>query len=168
MSRKSPAASLPIAVLQREARAMLLQRADPEYLEFIVASIGVRERVIGVRVPAIRAAVREFHAAHAGALLADAVGLMDVAAQRRVRDEMLFATFWLCRFRRRFEAALWPRVNAWIEALDNWETCDQLAGNVAAELVGREIQRVADLLRWTRARNPWRLASRVPTGTARI
>ena len=43
-----------------------------------------------------------------------------------------------------------------MEALDNWETCDQLAMNIGGELVARDLSLVEDLEAWARSPNPWR------------
>jgi len=155
-----------VATMKKEMRRLLEARRDATYVEFIAEVIGSRDRVIGVRVPAIRAAVREFLAAHRNITLDERVALMDGCARRRIREELLFATFTLARFEKRLEPGLMERVDAWVEAIDNWEMCDQLAMGVAAPLVGRDIGQVERLVRWSRAKNPWRRRFAVATAAA--
>src|SRR5205085_2859236 len=86
------------------------------------------------------------------------------------REEMLFATFLLGRFKAGFEAAHWRSVDGWIDGIDNWEVCDQLAMGVAGEMIGRAAgpQRerwVRDLEKWAAAKNPWRRRFAVATTT---
>ena len=49
----------------------------------------------------------------------------------------------------------WRRLAVWLPALDNWETCDQLAMNVAAPVVAADPALVRELLRLTGARSEW-------------
>lgn len=166
MSKSRDATGAPAATLQREVRRMLEDRRDPDYFEFIVTSIGVRDRVIGVRVPAIRTTVTQFLATHREFTIEAALALMDGAARSRVREEFLFATFTLVKFRRHFEASLLSRIDTWIESLDNWETCDQLATNVAAFIIGRDIKLAEKLNAWVQAKNPWHRRFALATAAA--
>jgi len=159
-------ASTSIASLQREMRRLLDCRSDPTYLEFIVTSIGVRDRVIGVRVPEIRAAVKQFLTSHREFTIDAAVALLDAAARSRVREELLFATFALVKFRRHFDASMLAQIDTWIEALDNWETCDQLALNVAAVIISRDITHAERLYSWSHSKNPWRRRFALATAAA--
>ena len=43
----------------------------------------------------------------------------------------------------------------WVEAIDNWETCDQVAMNLAAPLVAANAARVGDLVEMTKSPNFW-------------
>lgn len=170
MSRRKnaeiPAQQAATAPLLRGIRAKLEAKRDPEYFEFIATVIGSRERVIGVRVPAIRAEAKSFLAAHRELSVEAVISLMGQAASRGVREEMLFCTFVLTKFRRKFPAELLDHVDTWIEAIDNWETCDQLAMNVAADLVARDIAEVDRLESWAQSENQWRRRFALATSAA--
>ena len=97
--------------------------------------------------------------------LLDAVAFAEEAFLSECREEMLCATFLLGRLKRSFGEGLWPRIDAWIDRVDNWETCDQLAMGVAGELFARapepsRARWMRDLIRWSAASNPWRRRSR--------
>ncbi|HVZ37827.1 MAG TPA: DNA alkylation repair protein [Candidatus Kapabacteria bacterium] len=145
----------------REIRDALGMLVDPEYREGIGRIVPTTNNILGVRVPAIRGLVKEFAARHDDLDLGAACEFMDAAAAERGREEMLFATFLLARFRRWFVKAeeleeMWRHIDAWVEAVDNWETCDQLATNVASPVVAAQIDRVRDLVEWAGSGNAWR------------
>ncbi|MBS1913308.1 MAG: DNA alkylation repair protein [Bacteroidetes bacterium] len=145
----------------REIRDALQMLVDPVYREGIGRIVPTTSNILGVRVPAIRELVKEFAARHDDLDLDAACELMDAAAAQRGREEILFATFLLARFRRRFvkEDALremWRRIDAWVESVDNWETCDQLATNIAAPVVAAQIDLVGELVAWAGSGNAWR------------
>jgi 3-methyladenine DNA glycosylase AlkD len=127
----------------RELRAQIAAAADDDYrrnLERLVPG----GRVRGVRVPRLRALA-------AGLVKRpDAVGaeelsmLMDRVSRDGWREEILVVTFALARAKKTLTQVGWSRVEGWLPAIDNWETCDQLATNVAASLVA------ADPALWSR------------------
>ena len=139
--------------------------ADPAYraaLETLIPG----SRALGVRVPMLRvraAALRREHRALPLATLAD---VMDSFAAGRMREEILIGTFWLARYGRTVEGLPWRRLAAWIPAIDNWETCDQLAMNVAARVVAADQALVQALRRLTRARSPWARRFALATASA--
>lgn len=151
-------------------RADLRAAADPAVAERYRTIAPTKNTVLGIAVPVLRAKVKEFVSANRQLTLADAARLGDLAFASGCREEMLCATFFLARFKAKFEAGLWAKVDGWIESIDNWETCDQLAMGVVGELIGRakEPQRgewVRDLLAWATAPNPWRRRCAVATTT---
>ena len=79
---------------------------------------------------------------------------------------MLFGVFVLARFRKRLDASVWAKLEAWLDCIDNWETCDQLAKGVAAELVARDLGRLPRLVRWARSPQPWRRRFALATAAA--
>ena len=127
--------------------------------------VPTRGEVIGVRVPEIRKLATRFRRAKPELTLETGARLLDRAAEDRSREEILFAVFVLATYRRELSRALWERVDRWIEALDNWETCDQLATNVAGEIVSRDLSLVEDLVAWTSSPNRWRRRFAVATTT---
>ena len=127
--------------------------------------------VLGVTVPALRQMVKDF-ASRSPQLEVDvAIEIANDAFVSACREEMLFAIFLIARFKRRLNASHWSSIDRWVEVVDNWETCDQLAMAVAGELIGRarakeREQFLADLTKWSVAPNPWRRRFAVSSTTA--
>lgn len=140
----------------REIRERLIELRDDAYLAKIGELVPSTDNIIGVRVPAIRALVKEYAAEHPELTPEDACALLDELCADRCREEMLFGIFLVTRFRRKLGASIWPRIDRWADALDNWETCDQLAMNIAGELVARDVALIDELIAWTASPNPWR------------
>jgi 3-methyladenine DNA glycosylase AlkD len=146
-----------------EIRARLHSSADRTYnVGDVVRTAGP---VLNVRVPVIRTIVADY-ATRCGSSLDDAIRLMDEATRTRVREELLFGVFLLARFKKQFSRGLWDHADRWVESVDNWETCDQLAMNVIGELVARHLNLSKELVVWSRAANPWRRRSAVAATTA--
>jgi len=149
-------------------RARLRDAADPALAERYKKVAPTGGTILGITVPAIRAMVKEFAATTKGLTVSDAAGMADLAFASACREEMLFATFLLARFKATLAPPHWPMVDRWIDGIDNWETCDQLAMCVAGEMIGRAVdpQRgawVRDLEKWAGTPNPWRRRFAVAT-----
>ncbi|MBI3848580.1 MAG: DNA alkylation repair protein [Planctomycetes bacterium] len=137
-----------------EVREGLSAAADEKYLEQIRRLVpGIR--TCGVRVPAIRAQVKALAAAQPQLDFAATCSLLDAFCAGGCRDEILFAVFLASRFRKAIPTVEWPRIGKWVKAIDNWETCDQLAMNLVAPLVAAHPERVDDLLEVTKSPNSW-------------
>lgn len=151
-----PAAAADLEAIRTEARRRLEECIDPAYGETIRGLVPSGSRIMGVRVPVIRdlakALLAEYRELNAPAVC----DLMDACCRERCREELLLVLVMLARFRRRLTPEVWPRIDRWIEAIDNWEVCDHLARNIAAELVARDPRFERDLLAWTGSRNHWR------------
>lgn len=78
---------------------------------------------------------------------------------------MLVGTFYLGRFGKKVADVPWERLRRWSGALDNWETCDQLASNVSGPVVGGNLELVGDVLELTRAESPWQRRFAVATAS---
>jgi 3-methyladenine DNA glycosylase AlkD len=97
--------------------------------------------------------------------------MTDTAFASRCREEMLFAVFLLGRFKKQFASVHWDMIDDWIESIDNWETCDQLAMCVAGEILARaerpqQATYLRDLKKWVISTNPWRRRFAVVATTA--
>lgn len=153
------------AAIANAVRAWLRTRTDPTCraaLETLIPGA----RALGVRVPVLRekaAALRREHRALPLGALAD---VMDSFAAGRMREEILIGSFWLGRYGKAAEGLEWRRLSAWIPALDNWETCDQLAMNVAARVVAADPTLVAELRRLTQSRSEWSRRFALATASA--
>lgn len=153
---KRPSARVNVGNLRREIRSRLEGQIDSAYAAKISELVPTKMQILGVRVPNIRADVRRFVAEHSEMDAGVACDLFDACCERPCREELLFAQGILERFRRRLDSSVWSRMDRWIDAIDNWEVCDQLSKNVAAELIVREPKLSRDLRKWVRSKNPWR------------
>lgn len=145
-----------------QLRARLAALAAPAVKEKL-ARLVPGAKTLGVKVPALRELARAFYDEHEGLTLDQAADLLDRLAASGVREEILVGTFVLGRFRKRVEALPWARVERWLDAIDNWETCDQLASNVAGAIVAKAPALVDALVALTRSPNLWRRRFAVAT-----
>ena len=125
--------------------------------------------MIGVRVPVLRQIVKALRSEHKELTLELAHELLTEFCKERCREEILVGVFLVASFSRSFSPdmlpALWKDIDEWVEYDDNWETCDQLAMNVAGEVVAKDLSLSKDLVVWARADNKWRRRFAVATTT---
>jgi 3-methyladenine DNA glycosylase AlkD len=81
--------------------------------------------------------------------------LLDTLFERQIREEMLFGIFLLQKFKLAFTDALFERFNRWIQWIENWEVCDQLA-SVACFVVAKNHHLFEPLQQCTLSPNLWR------------
>lgn len=112
-------------------------------------------KVIGLTVPKLREMVAAFRREHPALTLADACDLMDEFCRERWREEILFGIFLLGGFGKKAANVAWKRVESWTTFLDNWETGDQLASQVAGAVVAANLSLVDRLVDLTNSDNPW-------------
>lgn len=151
-------------------RESLRDAADPVVAEHYRSIAPSRGTILGITVPIIRAMAKDFAAASKELTVSAAADMADLAFASTCREEMLFATFLLGRFKTKFQPSHWTKLNGWINGIDNWETCDQLAMGVAGEMIGRadephRAKWILDLEKWAEASNPWRRRFAVATTT---
>lgn len=113
-------------------------------------------KAIGVTVPKLRELVNEFRGEHTTLTLDQACDLMDELCRNGLREEILFGIFLLGRFGKRVAEVRWARFAPWIDALDNWETCDQLASQAAGAVLAADVNLVNRLVELTKSSNPWK------------
>jgi len=146
-------------------RSDLIEAVDPSYRDQIHTLVpGVR--ALGVRVPVIRAQVLALARAEPALGFEQVCALADALCRSGAREEHLFASFLLARFRKPLATLPWARIARWCQGIDNWETCDQLAMNVAAPRIAAEPALVVELLVFARERNPWRRRFALATAAA--
>lgn len=162
--RKQNSTTPSVNPLHAKILAMLEAQADEAAAASYRKIAPGSKRVLGIRVPALRSLANEVARGldSGGALDFDgALELADHAFEGDCREEMLLAVFLVARFKKELTPELWPRVDKWIDGITNWETCDQLAMNVAGEIVARAPAPVREklvkaLVRWAGSNNPWR------------
>ena len=152
--------------LLAEIRRRLEALVDPAYRAQIVRLVPTDAPLLGVRVPALRALAKEIDREQA--LDADlAIKLLHAAARGRCREELLVGIFVVARSKKRIAQVTWRDIDAWVDAIENWEVCDQLAMTVARERLDDDA--IDRLLRWAASPNLWRRRFAVATvATAKI
>jgi len=123
-------------------------------------------KTVGVQVPVLRSAAAELRRSRKDLPLETVADIMDTLAASRVREEILIGTFWLARYGKKLGGLPWDRVAAWLAALDNWETCDQLAMGVAAPVLDASPDPAGCLLPLTIARSTWSRRFALATASA--
>jgi 3-methyladenine DNA glycosylase AlkD len=139
--------------LQTEIRARLDALVDPAYRAQITRLVPTGAPLLGVRVPQIRALAKAIDREHA-LTEASAIALLHAVAQGRCREELLLAIFVVARSKRRIASVTWRDLDTWVDAIENWEVCDQLAMMIARYRVDEAA--IATLSEWAKSPNRWR------------
>lgn len=157
----APASKTWVATIRR----MLLIEADAQYLASIRTLVPTNMVIIGVRVPQIRQKVKIFAKDHPDLSLNQAIDFLDQAFEHQVREEILFGIFWLTRFKKRFTQSIWVSIDGWIDQIENWEVCDQLAMSIAGDWVAKNLDLLDTLKVWVGSENIWRRRFVLATAT---
>jgi 3-methyladenine DNA glycosylase AlkD len=112
-------------------------------------------RTNGAPVPNLRALAKKMALAKDAAGFEDACFLMDALCRNGSREHVLVGIFMVGRHRRFVKTLPWVRVIPWLDAIDNWETCDQLAAEVLAAMVDADPGLGRSLLRLAAEANMW-------------
>ena len=91
---------------------------------------------------AIKSAVKSFRSREWQLTSEDALEFLSIVFPDGRHDEILFCILLLTVFKRHLPRETWPEVEVWLEHIDHWIVCDQLAINIAGRLV------LADKTRW--------------------
>ncbi|MGE0792384.1 MAG: DNA alkylation repair protein [Sandaracinaceae bacterium] len=155
----SDAASFVRAVEER-----LPSLVDPAYREQIERLVpGVRAK--GVRVPRLRALTKELVTEH-GLELDAQCEAMDALSRTGGREEILIGAMALSRPPKRVLQLEWTRIEGWLAAVDNWETCDLIALSLAAPLVTAQPELVERLRVLATRERVWERRFAVATSAA--
>lgn len=147
-----------------EIHQLLLSERDEDYLKSISVLVPTEMPVLGVRVPQVRGLVKQWHKTHS-LPYEQAIELVNALFCRQIREELLFATFVLQNYKKQFGVELFNQIDQWIELIENWEVCDQLAV-VLAPIVAKNPQLFDTLERWTCSDNHWRKRMVLVTGAS--
>ena len=154
-----------IAQLCKSVREELARAAD-EDTRVKLARLIPGAIALGVPVPRLRELAASLATQHAGLSLGDLCDVMDGLCDGRCREEILVGTFVLGRREKLLPSIAWNRIDNWVDALDNWETCDQIASNVIGFVVGAHLEQVDQLVQWTKSENLWRRRCALATASA--
>src|SRR5262249_5366836 len=144
-----------IAQLCKSVREQLARAAD-EDTRVKLARLIPGAIALGVPVPRLRELAASFATQHPGLSLKDCCDVLDKLCSGRCREEIVVGTFVLGRRKKLLPGIAWNRIDNWVDALDNWETCDQIASNVIGFVVGAHLGHVDQLVEWTKSENLWR------------
>jgi hypothetical protein len=139
------------AALMKDIRTLLDARAE-ERIRAAAPKSSLKS--LGVRSSQFKPVLREVLAkAKPAPDLETAVAVVDLAAGRKVREEILVALELLERFRREFTPALFGRLEKWSSAAEDLEIAESLGRCVAAPLLALEPARAAQLRKWAKLRS---------------
>jgi hypothetical protein len=145
-------ASPAVATILKDIRAALDEKAEEKARPLP----GVKSplKVIGVRPSIVKAVAREIAVRHKTAfeypLAAD---LLDAAAGRKVREEILVAIELLEKFRKDFEPSLILRMDKWSGIADDLEVAEALGAKVASWALALDPSKVGTIRKWARLRS---------------
>jgi hypothetical protein len=141
-----------VASILKDLRTALDERVDEKVRP--VSGPKSPLKALGVRPAGVKAAVRDVAARHKGTLeYPVAADLLDAAAARKVREEILAAVELLERFRKDFEPSLLLRMDKWSGVADDLEVAEALGARIAAPALALDPSKVATIRKWARLRS---------------
>lgn len=141
-----------VASILKDIRAALDERVDEKARPGPVAKGPLK--AVGVRAGGVKAVAREMAVRHKTTLdYALAAELLDAAAGRKVREEILVAVELLERFRKEFEPALLLRMDKWSSVADDLEVAEALGEKVAAFVLALDPSKITTVRKWARLRS---------------
>lgn len=146
-----------VKTLLKPIQAKFKALANPSYRESILKASGQEDRIIGVRVPEIKAIAGDYFKEYGKKLsIGDLLSIADECFKTEGREEQLFAVFIISRRVHKMDRQTWRLVDNWVDYISNWETCDHLATQFAGKLLLANIDLVTDLKKWAKQTNIWR------------
>ena len=141
-----------VATILRDIRAALDEKADERARNTPGAKSPLK--VIGVRAAGVKAAARDVAARHKAVLdYPVAADVLDAAAGRKVREEILVAIDLLERFRKDYDASLLLRMDTWSAVADDLEVAEALGARVASSALALDPSKIATIRKWARLRS---------------
>jgi hypothetical protein len=151
----SKSSGLAAATLLKEIRAALDGLAAKGKAVDPKAKSAVR--VLGVKATGVRTVARDAATRHKATLsYGVAVELLDAAAARKVREEVLVAVDLLERFRRDFTPALLSHVDKWSALAEDLELAAALGSHLAGPALSLDAGKMVVVRKWARTRSTGR------------
>jgi len=135
-------------------RNRLIESAD-ELTKEKVLRLTSEAKCIGVPVPKIRQLAKDFKIAFANLDFAIISEIADQFFKEECREEILFSIFIIAQQKKNFSKIEWNRISTWLKHIDNWETCDQLSGNVVTPIIVKNPDMLKNLFELTKSENKW-------------
>jgi 3-methyladenine DNA glycosylase AlkD len=112
-------------------------------------------KCIGVSVPGIRQLAKDFKVEFSDLGFDIVCEIADRFFAEECREEILFAIFIIAQQKKNFNKIDWKRISTWLKHIDNWETCDQLSGNVVTPIIVKNPDLLEKLFELTKSENKW-------------
>jgi len=135
-------------------RNLLIELAD-ELTKEKVLRLTSGVKCIGVSVPKIRQIAKDFKLEFANLDFGIICEIADRLFNEECREEILVAIFIIAQQKKNFSKLDWGRINNWLKHIDNWETCDQLSGNVVTPIIVKKPDLLKKLSELTKSKNKW-------------
>ena len=139
------------ATIIREIRAALDDRAEDK------ARVGQQKgsiKVLGVRPASVKTVAREVAVKHRMDLdYGGCVDVLEVAAARKTREEVLVTVELMERCRKDFEPSLIGRLDKWIGLADDLELAEALGARLGAPALSLDPGKIATVRKWARFRS---------------
>lgn len=103
----------------------------------------------------IQSAVKTFRSKHWQLSPQKAFDFLNLVFPDRHREETLFGIFLLTVFKEQLPENTWAALEGWLERVDHWLICDQLAINIAGRMLTENHRRWPTVESWIRSENPW-------------
>lgn len=111
-------------------------------------------KLLGVRAVGVKAVARDVALRHKAVLdYALAADVLEGAAVRKVREEVLVAVDLVERFRKDFEPSLLLRMDKWSAVADDLEVAEALGARIAAVVLALDPSKIATVRKWARLRS---------------
>jgi hypothetical protein len=141
-----------VAPILKDLRTALDERVDDKARPTPGAKSPLK--VLGVRGSGVKAVAREIALRHKAALdYPVAADLLDAAAGRKVREEILVVVDLLERFRKDFDPSLLLRMDKWSAVADDLEVAEALGTRIASWALALDPTKIATIRKWARLRS---------------
>ena len=137
-----------------EIRNLLIESAD-EVTKEKVLKLTSGAKCIGVSVPKIRQLAKDFKVEFSNLDFSIICEIADQIFEAECREEILFIIFIIAQQKQNFNKIEWKRIGIWLKHIDNWETCDQLSGNVVTPIIVKNPDLLEKLFELTKSGNKW-------------
>ena len=136
-------------------RNLLTEAADERTKEKVLR-LTSGAKCIGVPVPAIRQIAKDLKDDFSKLDFEILGEITDLFFEEECREEILFAIFAMAGQKKNLDRIAWKRISSWLNHLDNWETCDQLSGNIVTPMVVKNLDLLNELWVLTKSENKWK------------
>ncbi len=136
-------------------RKRLLEIADPVQKEK-AERLTSGSICIGIKVPDLRNLAKEVYTELKYVSFSDVLSICDALIKSKCREELLFAFFYLSKYKKQTSNITWDRIQVWLDSIDNWETCDQLSSTVVAPILRSSPEKIDQLMPLVTAANLWK------------
>jgi len=145
-------ASPAVAQILKDIRTALEERVDEKART--APPVKSPLKAIGVRTAGVKAVAREVAVRHRSTLdYALSVDVLEAAAGRKVREEILVAAELLERHRKDFDSGLLLRMDKWSGVADDLEVAEALGSRIAASALALDPSKIATVRKWARLRS---------------